>query len=247
MFGKSRELLDQGFLFYVGQGTHQENSRYPRAYAIHLDCNQTGRISYAQKKANKLARLGSPHVVEILYDDLTQAEADYMEKTLISRLGRKHIRTGILYNLSAGGDINPMKDPLVKSRHYAVTQTQEFSNAIKAGQTKADTFNADYRAKKSIETTERLNDPVRKAEWYSKFATPENREKIKRVQSDLKGIKLEWQGLEYRSKKELARFLGISSQLLNYRLKNNIPLDLVPDKGNNPNKAKNKPRKKKHE
>ena len=41
---------------------------------------------------------------------------------------------------------------------------------------------------------------------------------------------IEWKGHTFKSKKQLARFLGISSQLLNYRLSNNIQLDLIPDK-----------------
>lgn len=41
---------------------------------------------------------------------------------------------------------------------------------------------------------------------------------------------IEFNGTIFKSKKQLARFLGISSQLLNYRLTNNIHLDLIPDK-----------------
>lgn len=43
-------------------------------------------------------------------------------------------------------------------------------------------------------------------------------------------IEIEFDDIIYKSKKQLARFLGISSQLLNYRLDNNIQLDLIPDK-----------------
>ena len=181
-------------------------------------------------------------MVEILADNLTQDEADTMEKKLILLYGRKHIKTGILYNLSEGGDINPMKDPSVKSRHYEVTQTKEFSDKVKEGLKIANVFNDEYRNKKRLEMTKRLNDPIKKAEWYSKFTDPVNIEKMRQVQSDAKGVKLEWCGVAYRSKKELARFLGISPQLLNYRLNNNIPLDLVPDKGNNPNNKKGRRR-----
>lgn len=224
--------LPNGTPFYIGQGTHQVNSRCHRAYITHLDDGQSGRISYAQKKANKLARLGTPHIVEILHDDLTADEADNIEKELIAIHGRKHIGTGILYNLSAGGDINPMRDQTVREKHYSITQTKEFSDKVKEGQRKANTFNEEYRAKKSEETRARLNDPVKKAEWYSKFSSQEVREKIKQVQAEVSGVKIKHNGIEYRSKKELARFLGISSQLLSYRLSNNIPLDINPSKSN---------------
>lgn len=45
-------------------------------------------------------------------------------------------------------------------------------------------------------------------------------------------------GVEYYSKNELSRTLGISKQLLTYRERNNIPFDLKPDKGNDPNGRK---------
>ena len=151
-----------------------------------------------------------------------------------------------MYNISAGGDINPMSDPSVRKKHREITASKEHSDKIKEAHRVNDTFNASYRAKKAIETTERLNDPIRKAEWYAKFATDETREKIKQVQSDIKGVKIVWNGIEYRSKKELARHLGISSQLLNYRLTNNIALDLIPDKANNPNGRKKGPGKRKN-
>lgn len=43
-------------------------------------------------------------------------------------------------------------------------------------------------------------------------------------------IEIIFNGKIFKSKKQLARFLNISSPLLNYRLKNDIQLDLIPDK-----------------
>ena len=133
---KEQGIAGSGLPFYIGQGTHRVNSKYPRAYAIHYSGTQNGRLSYAQRKV----------------------------------------------------------------------------------------------------TLDRFNDPIKKAEWYNKFNTPEVIEKLKQIHSELNGIKIIHNGIEYRSKKELSRFLGISSQLLNYRIKNNIPLDLIPDKSNRRNK-----------
>ena len=97
-----------------------------------------------------------------------------------------------------------------------------------------------YEMKKIISKTvlDRMNDPNYKKEWLKIINTPKNIEKRKQIQSEINGIKLEYNGVIYRSKKELARYLKTSPQLLNLRLKNNIPLDAPVNKGNNFNKNK---------
>lgn len=231
---KEQGIAGSGLPFYVGQGTHQSHARYPRAYAKHLDSNQKGRLSYAQKKANKLARLGVPHIVEILHDNLTQSQADEIEIQLVARLGRKVNNTGILYNISGGGDVNPMHDADIRAKHLAIMQSNEHREAFKVKISHI--FTEAYREAKSAETRERLNDPVKKAAWYAKFNTPETIERMRSKQADISGKPIEYKGIVFRSKKELARHLGISSQLLSFRLRKDIPLDLVPSKSNRRNK-----------
>lgn len=102
---KEQGVAGSGLPFYIGQGTHSDKrKKYDRAFTNH---RITGGISYAQKNANKLAKLGIPHIVEILYDNITQDEADELEKSLIIRLGRRINNTGILCNISEGADFKP--------------------------------------------------------------------------------------------------------------------------------------------
>lgn len=61
-------------------------------------------------------------------------------------------------------------------------------------------------------------------------------ERMRSKQADISGKPIEYKGIVFRSKKELARHLGISSQLLSFRLRKDIPLDLVPSKSNRRNK-----------
>lgn len=126
---KEQGVTGSGLPFYVGQGTHNiKRGKYDRAITNH---RTTGGISYAQKNANKLAKLGTPHVVEILYDNLTQEEADELEKTLISRLGRRINNTGILCNISEGADFKPHLIDAVRLKR-AETLRKTLSNRVKS-------------------------------------------------------------------------------------------------------------------
>lgn len=178
-----------GLPFYIGQGRHSgykisNKKRYSRAYKTHYNGNKnTNVLAYCQNVANKLESLGTPHTVEILYDNLTLEEVNNMEKLLIKRLGRRNIKTGILCNLTDGGEQNPMDDETIKRKHKELMESKEQRMKQKC---KPYIFN----------------------------------------------------GIKYYSKNELARTLGISKQLLTYRERNNIPFDLKPDKGNDPNGKK---------
>lgn len=170
-----------GLPFYVGQGRHSNypitnKKRYLRSYVTHYTKNKN--LAYCQYVANKIKKdTGIEHYVEIIYDNLSLECVNEIETTLIKRLGRRDNGTGILCNLTAGGELNPMDDPKIKEKHKNIMKTK------------------DYLSKQHCKSI-MFND------------------------------------VEYYSKKELARHLGISSQLLNYRLGNNIPLDFKPFKGN---------------
>jgi len=221
--------------FYIGKGKYKngilEKTRCRRAYEKHNRVSNSKRrvLAFCQLKANKLAREGTPHIVEILYHNLTNEEADEIEISLIKKYGRLFNDTGILYNLAIGGP-NCLKDPDVRKIH--ATAMSEMDKTTQSKMMKERMNDPIYLAKVSKETKERMNDPEYKKEWLAIFRSPDNIEHLREVHSTLTGIKLEHKGVMYRSKKELARFLGISSQLLSYRLKNDIPLDAIPNKGN---------------
>ena len=168
-----------GLPFYIGQGRHSGYSdsnkkKYLRSITIHYNDKKRKTLAYCQNVANKLK---TNHIVEILYDNLTLEEVNKMESLLIKRLGRRNNGTGILCNLTDGGDVNPMDDISVKSKHKQIMKSPE------------------YLAK----------------------------QKCKSITVD---------GVEYYSKREAARKLGISRQLLKYRLNAGIPLSLNVSHGN---------------
>lgn len=181
--------------FYVGQGKHMYGNyikKYYRAYAFH-------KRSFAQDKANKLAKLGTPHIVDILHDNLTKTEADYYEKLLISRLGRRNIGTGILCNLTDGGDFNPMECPEIAKKQLEYMKSEENKNR------------ASKHSKKLWQ------DPI-----YRKSQLDMN--KLEKVNNDRK-IRIEIDGVEYPSIQEAALKNNINPGTLRKRMLNGLPLN----------------------
>lgn len=203
-------------VFYVGQGKHQpkgkDRTKYRRMWDNHT--NRSGVLAACQTYANELRQAGTPHVTTLVADDLTKSEADALERQLVMAHGKLCDGTGTLVNIVDGGNANLSDSLEWRSRCNAAMSTDE------------------YKSKMSDITKKRLNTPETKAIWLAKFQTDAVREKIRAVQAAVNGKQIEWQGTRYRSKKELARTIGISSQLLNFRLQRGIPLDLEPSKSN---------------
>jgi hypothetical protein len=92
--------LDKNETFYIGIGKTKE-----RAYKT------TSRNSYWKNIVDR-----TQYSIEILFEDLSWEEAQKKEKELIELYGRKDIGTGILSNMTDGGDglNNPSEETLVK-------------------------------------------------------------------------------------------------------------------------------------
>ena len=84
--------LDTDEVFYIGIGT-DSNGKYKRAN------RKTHRSEYWNNIVNKAG-----YRVEILTDGITKDEAAEEEKRLINHYGRKDINTGILVNMTDGGE-----------------------------------------------------------------------------------------------------------------------------------------------
>jgi hypothetical protein len=78
---------DSMFPFYIGKGTKN------RAYEKHQ------RNEHWVNTVNKYG-----YRVEIMYDNLTEDEAHFLEKELIKHLGRANIGCGTLVNITEGGE-----------------------------------------------------------------------------------------------------------------------------------------------
>jgi len=84
--------LDTDEVFYIGIGT-DSNGKYKRAN------RKTHRSEYWNNIVNKAG-----YRVEILTDGITKDEAAEEEKRLIKHYGRRDINTGILVNMTDGGE-----------------------------------------------------------------------------------------------------------------------------------------------
>ncbi len=181
--------------FYIGAGRNANGKYYCRSYAKHY--YKKPNRTHAQRKRDKL---GENCLIEILADNLTLDERYEKEKEFIA-LYKRTIDGGTLCNHTEGGDINPMFDDKVREKHSSVMQSEEYKNLIGS-------IGKEVWAREGYR------------ENYMKIYTEEFRNKMSLSQANRK--ELEYNGQVFQSKKALARFLGISSQALNYRLNNGI-------------------------
>lgn len=233
----SWNLIDEnGILhpFYIGAGHNTNN--FLRSYITHfygsqsLKCNSRGRKTRAQLKREKYS---DTVFIKIEFDNLTLDERNAKEIELIS-LYKNIDNGGCLYNHTSGGDFNPMFDPVIREKWNELIKSDEHRKKISDAANKF-CHEPEYKEKqREIYKSREINEF---GQFYSTKSIEEIRYNMKVSQPGRKEI--EYNGITYISKRELARVFGISYQLLCYRLKNNIPLDLIPDKSNRPNKGKN--------
>jgi hypothetical protein len=100
---------DKNEPFYIGIGETEKRAYEKRA-----------RNSFWRKVASK-----TQYTIEILFDDLTWEEACEKEKEFISLYGRKDLNTGILVNLTNGGDGTWGIIPWNKGKHHTEEQIEK--------------------------------------------------------------------------------------------------------------------------
>lgn len=91
---------------YVGKGSGRRLYQHEQA-ALHHTRRTRWQLTLA-----KAIRKGTPVSVEVVAEGLTLAEANALEVCLISGYGRRDLRTGKLYNRTAGGDGLTREDAL---------------------------------------------------------------------------------------------------------------------------------------
>lgn len=231
--------------FYVGQGTHMKGTKYFRALDRHVSRGfgknrTTARPSFCQLKADKLKREGNPHLVEILFDNLTKEEANKLETDLILHIGRRDLGLGTLCNLTNGGESYTFDSPITRENHLKAVQTEE------------------NRKRVSDWITERLKDPEIRDKQLKQLNSVVPRRKVThkgieyasvaelskqldvlpatiiarlnkgRSATDSRNdnkIPITYNGIDYESKSDLAKSYNMSIGMLEVRLKNNIPLE----------------------
>lgn len=220
---KYPEDMKGGEVFYVGQGKHGIKVKYVRSRAIHYQ-DSGRRKSYAQNVFDKIIKEGKDPQICIEFDNLMTNEANIIEKALIAKYGRRNIGTGELCNLTEGGDFNPMNDPEIRLRQRNALRTDEYKlkRSIWASEVNS---RPETLQKHKTNSTKMWENQEFRDKLTALRNTPEMIEKNRKTQSEVSGVKVTYQGVEYRSKRELARVLGVSMQFISYRIKNNIPLD----------------------
>ena len=91
--------LDKNEPFYVGIGKHEQEGKYPRAYALIKE----GSAGYRSAIWKNIVAKTEVRVY-ILFENMTWEEAKEKEKELIALYGRSDNKTGILANQTDGGD-----------------------------------------------------------------------------------------------------------------------------------------------
>lgn len=177
---------------YFGQGSHNKTSKYRRSRETHILSN--GCLSYAENKRRKHL---SYFTVDILFDNLTDEEANELEIFLINKYGKKFDRTGILYNMAEGGHINPLLNEAVRNKRLAIFKTKE------------------YRLKQSEANKLKWKDPIYR----------NRRKSIGYSIGKLKSKPIEFNGVEYSSVRALSKHLGVAYETIRSRIKMGIPLD----------------------
>lgn len=90
---------DSGEIFYIGIGRKHKGRLHSQIYQRAYQCSPSCRNYLWTRCYTKHGR-----IVKILYDDLTEKESKEKEVELISKFGRIIDRTGILCNISGGGE-----------------------------------------------------------------------------------------------------------------------------------------------
>jgi len=83
--------------FYIGKGKN-------RRYADHFKSNSLKSNSYKNNKIKKIIKMNMEVKIDFIYTNLNEEEAFEKEKLLIQKYGRLDKKTGILTNLTDGGD-----------------------------------------------------------------------------------------------------------------------------------------------
>jgi hypothetical protein len=104
--------------FYVGKGKGLRAHQHLKSEA-HAKVNK-----FKMNVIQKIRDTGLEPIISIWADNLSESEAFEIEMTLISRFGRRDIKTGILTNLSQGGEGN-------HGRKFTEEHQRKISEALK--------------------------------------------------------------------------------------------------------------------
>ena len=190
-------------------------SIYPKQFYVYMYLREDGTPYYIGKGANKRAwskqrRIKKPEDesrIAIHTEDLTEDQAFALEMELIDKYGRKDNGTGILRNLTDGGEGN-------SGRTMTETHRQRIANAktgLKATQeAKESMSNAQLGKKHSEETRRKMS-----KSHTGKIRSDDHNKKLGKAR--MKPCVID--GVLYESAKHAAQALGIPYQRVTERLR----------------------------
>lgn len=208
-----------GLPFYVGQGAHRKGDtdrcKYQRMYCKHRP--------HVQWKWDSL-----DEPVAVLHsDNLTKSEADALEMLLIARLGRVNNGTGILLNITAGGNSNSVDELSVRNKLRKTTsdnwKSADFRNRV-TDRIK-ESWTDDRKTTASITGSNRWSDEEYKTSITAKMTAQRNTPIGKKQQAERASSPITYCGVYYPSRNKLAEAFGLSVCTVRKRLNAGIPLD----------------------
>jgi hypothetical protein len=167
--------MDNSTIFYIGIGTKKS-----RAYT------DKARSNFWHNTVNK----AGGYIVEILYEDISWEKACDHEKYLIAVLGRKDLGTGLLVNLTEGGEgiVGLKHNPNIGRLPWnvGIKWSQEQKEKLRATKIKNGNISSRCKGKKRSDETRLKN-----SQAASKFMWITNDIENKRVLKEVK-IPLGW-------------------------------------------------------
>jgi hypothetical protein len=162
--------------FYVGKG--HNNRLYEHRYEAFGKLHKSGRKSYKVSVIHALWKKGIDFIEEIMFSDLTEQEAFDFEKEMIKTYGRKNIDTGILTNMTDGGEGN--------FGYVSTEETREKLKIVATGKIKTE----EHRRNLSIANTGKKHTPesIQKMSETHKNLPPPSEEARKNMSDAHRGI-----------------------------------------------------------
>jgi hypothetical protein len=130
---------DTNRLFYIGIGKKRKGTLYSQIYSRAYQCSKYSRNFLWLRYYNKHGR-----IVKILYDNLTEKECKEQEIHLISKFGKIIDKSGILCNISSGGE-GRYKDKSNNKKIYVYNLRGNLISAFPSCLDAASFYNLDRR------------------------------------------------------------------------------------------------------
>lgn len=199
---------DSNEIFYVGIGKRHNGHLHSQIYQRAYQCAPSCRNYLWTRCFNKHGR-----IVKILYDNLTEKECKEKEIELISKFGRIIDRTGVLCNISGGGE-GRFKDKSNNKKVYVYNLKGTLINTFPSCLDAAEYYGIDRRNVGDAANMKRITAGNLQFRYeYNKGLDIKNLDRVpRRMPKPIMCTNIETgQELRFNSYYKFQQFLGVSS------------------------------------